>query len=226
MSQEVKDKISNSRKFYLKNNPEKHPWKRKDKFISAPCEYLKKYFNDNKISFIEEWQPLEDRFFSIDIAFPDIKFGLEINGNQHYNRDGTLKPYYQERHDLIEDTGWKLWEIHYSQCYNPDKILKAIELGEQPDYTQYIIENLKRKDKPKGKTRQEAADIRSAICDLKWEPYKEIILNCGIDFSKYGWVGKIAEILKIKPQKVCWWMRKYLPDFYKNNCYVRKFHSI
>ena len=62
--------------------------------------------------------------FSIDIAFPDIKFGIEVNGNQHYNSDGTLKPYYKERHDLIEKSGWILLELHYSSCYIDDILEK------------------------------------------------------------------------------------------------------
>ena len=53
-----------------------------------------------------------DNASNIDIAFPDIKLGIEINGNQHYNSDGTLKDYYQERHNLIEEAGWKLLEVH------------------------------------------------------------------------------------------------------------------
>ena len=98
-SEQTKKKISESRKKYLRDNKDKHPWKRKNKFISTPCENVKKYLDDNNINYISEWSPLEDRFYSIDIAFPDKKIGIEINGNQHYNKDGTLKDYYQKRYD-------------------------------------------------------------------------------------------------------------------------------
>lgn len=49
-----------------------------------------------------------------------------------------MKPYYQERHDLIESAGWTLLEIHYSSCYNSEFIEKLIDIKEQPDYTEYF----------------------------------------------------------------------------------------
>ena len=91
-------------KKWLKNNPNKHSWKTSKK-KSIPCEKFKNILKSNKISFVEEFTPLIDRMFSIDIAFPDKKIGIEINGNQHYSSDGQLKPYYKDRHDLIEKKG-------------------------------------------------------------------------------------------------------------------------
>jgi hypothetical protein len=92
---------------------------------------------------VEEFQPLVDRFFNIDISFPKDKIGIEINGNQHYDRNGNLKEYYQERHKLIEDDGWHLYEIHYSKVYDEeflknflDKLISSSL--EKIDYSCYI----------------------------------------------------------------------------------------
>ena len=126
-SESTKHKLSNITKEWLRSNPDKHPWKRKDKSISIPCEVLKEKMRDMNIQFVEELQPLDNRFFSIDIAFPEKKIGIEVNGNQHYNKDKTLKKYYQERHDLIEEKGWRIIELHYSECYN-DNILNNLGL--------------------------------------------------------------------------------------------------
>lgn len=128
ISDETRKKISKGRKKYLKENKDKHVWKRSDKFTSEPCEHLKKILKENDINFVGEYQPLEDRFFSIDIALKDKKVGVEINGNQHYNKDKTLKKYYRERHDLITADGWKLYEVHYSKCYNDQFVKKLITL--------------------------------------------------------------------------------------------------
>ena len=117
---ETKKKLSEIKLTYFKNNPDKHIWKKNDKFISKPCEYVKELLHKENISFVEEYQPLDDRMFSIDIAFPNDKIGIEINGNQHYNNDGSLKDYYSTRHQLIENEGWKLYEIHYSLVYKND----------------------------------------------------------------------------------------------------------
>jgi len=125
-SEESKALISEKRKAWLRDNPDCHPWRKSSKFKSEPCERLKKLLAESSISFVEELSPIEGRFFSIDIAFPEINLGIEVNGEQHYNRDGTLKKYYQERHDLIESKGWKLIELRYTECYNPDIVDKII----------------------------------------------------------------------------------------------------
>lgn len=87
---------------------------------SVPCDKFKEFLRNENFIFEEEFRPLKERQFCIDIAFPDEKIGIEINGNQHYSSIGCLAPYYQERHDLIESAGWKLYEIHYANCFNED----------------------------------------------------------------------------------------------------------
>lgn len=224
MTPEVRKKISESRKKWLKNNPEKHPWKKKNKHTSVPCENLKQYFRDNNISFIAEHQPLDDRYFSIDIAFPNEKIGIEVNGNQHYNRDKTLKKYYKDRNDLIESSGWKIHNIHYSHCFsdeNMEKILLHIKKNATLDYV-YEFEIKKKKDTRKYETWKDAGKAQSANWLKQQQKYIPVILNSGIDFSKFGWVGKAAKLINQKPQKVSGWMKRVMPDFYKEKCFRRK----
>ena len=76
--EETKKKMSDIKKLFYRENPDKHIWKTNNKLKSVPCEKFKGILNDNNISFTEEYQPLETRFFSIDIAFPEDKFGIEI----------------------------------------------------------------------------------------------------------------------------------------------------
>ncbi len=127
-SEKTKKLLSQKRKKYLLENPDKHPWKKNSKFTSEPCEFLKDKLTNMGIKFEEEYQPIKTRFFSLDIAFPDQKIGLEINGHQHYNKDGTLRSYYQERHDLIRKEGWNLIEIPYNQVYNEEIMRKIIQM--------------------------------------------------------------------------------------------------
>ena len=76
-------------KFY-KENPDKHIWKKHDKFKSVPCEKLKEWLKSKNINFIEEYSiPESKNNYSLDITFPDKKIGIEVNGNQHYNQDGS-----------------------------------------------------------------------------------------------------------------------------------------
>lgn len=139
-----KKELSEKRRVWLKNNPDKHVWRRHSKFKSVPCERLKQQLKDAGISFVEEFEPVDNRFFSIDISFPDKKLGIDVNGQQHYNSDGTLKEYYQNRHDLIVQQGWELIELHYSVVY-VDNIVNDLILKikqnyglKNQDYSQYI----------------------------------------------------------------------------------------
>lgn len=127
-TQETKNKIKAARINYLKNNPDKKSWQNKGK-TSIPCNIVKNLYLENNIKFIEEYQPLlhQNRFFSIDIAFPDKKIGIEINGRQHYDSNGNLTPYYQSRHDLIINEGWKLYEIPYQYAFNIERMLSLAD---------------------------------------------------------------------------------------------------
>lgn len=201
ISQETRDKISKARIKYLRENPDKHVWKRASKFRSEPCEQLKKYLTDKGLKFVEEWTPLEDRYFSIDIAFPDIKFGIEVNGNQHYNSDDTLKEYYQNRHDIITDAGWKLIELHYSSCFNEQLISGIISHWKQPDYSQYFEIKRLRAEKRKVNAAESRGVKAKRKTDEKMIPKIEQLLKSDIDFSRLGWVKNLQYFWESKSRK-------------------------
>jgi very-short-patch-repair endonuclease len=126
-TEESKRKLSESRKRWLKENPDRHPWRSHNKFKSKPCENVKNYFKKIGILFVEEFNPqIKNRNFSIDIALPDKKIAIEINGNQHYEKTGELKPYYKERELLLEKNGWTVYQIHYSACFKFEKWVNFI----------------------------------------------------------------------------------------------------
>lgn len=139
-SDETKQKISKGRKKYLNDNPDKHPWKMNNKFISKPCEIFKEKLKNKNIIFIEEYQPIKERYYSIDIAFPNKLVGIEINGNQHYNNDGTLKEYYLNRNNILIQNGWEIINIHYSVIYVNELINKIIEDIEKNSLNKYELE--------------------------------------------------------------------------------------
>ena len=86
--------------------------------IATSNPLFKTKLKDKNFNFVEEYTPLKDRFYSVDISFPSIRIGLEINGNQHYNSDGSLKKYYKQRKIDIENEGWKLYNIYYTKVYD------------------------------------------------------------------------------------------------------------
>ena len=62
--------------------------------------------------------------------------------------------------------------------------------------------------------------LRSFMKVSKYDPQINLVLNSGIDFSSFGWVNKVADILNIRYGHVSEWMKRYMPDFY-NKCYKR-----
>lgn len=149
-SEETKKKLSIAAKKWIKEYPEKFFLYKKDKRISKPCQEFKKVLKDMEIQFVEEFPPnVPGRNFSIDIAFPDKMIALEINGTFHYEKNGNLKPYYQERHDLIESLGWKVYEIPYYLCYKPEKVKEFVSIIQDSntkiefDYLNFNIEQIK-----------------------------------------------------------------------------------
>ena len=220
LSEETKKKISESRIKFLKENPEQHPWKRKEKFISEPCEKLKEMLRSENITFEEEYRISEKRMFSADIAFPDLKIIIEVNGNQHYDNKGNLKPYYIRREKFINSLGWEVINIHYLQVYkilnfvSLEKLKKSVKNYSIPKYfdakkkKEIRISKIKKCDK--NRKRQ---IIRNKI---------EKIENSDITFSKFGWVNKVSLILDIKPQRVNSWMKRNMSEFLEKNCFKRK----
>ena len=129
-TEETKQKISRIVSRFYKNNPEKHPWKNDDKFVSEPCEELKAKLDSENIDYEDEITLLDDRLFSADIVLRDRGLVVEVNGKQHYEKPtkapkrqtGTkqLKNYYSERHRLFEEKGWIVLELYYKEAYAGD----------------------------------------------------------------------------------------------------------
>lgn len=55
------------------------------------------------------------------------------------------------------------------------------------------------------------SNIDVSIETSRWK----IIQNCDIDFSKYGWVSKLAKLFGITPQATSRYIREHFPDFYR-----------
>jgi len=227
---ETKKIISEKRKTYLNNNKNKHNWSLYKNEESQPELLFKKNLMELNIGSVQYYIPPEnDRYYELDFAIPELKIAYEINGNQHYNKNGTLKEYYQERHDYFILNGWSLFEIHYLLCFNDIEIKKIINdslIGQNKD----IIENknieclnwtLERREKALKKKKDDKIKSKEKkLCKynvrlLKIEKRKKIILNSDIDFNKFGWVSEISNLLNMKSQKVGYWMKEHMPEIYE-----------
>lgn len=190
LTNEMKEKISNSRKKWLSEHKDQHVWKRNSKFLSIPCENLKQYLKDKGINFVEEYEPFNDINYCLDIAWPDEKIAIEVNGNQHYNKDGSLNKYYQKRHNLFVERGWKIFEIHYTKCYNIN-INDFNDILELPIYDKEYVGKYFSKKEIKKQIKEQENLIKQNLKQQEYNKRKQIIENLinnsGIDFTKSHW---------------------------------------
>lgn len=125
-SVETKRKLSEIRKRYLKENRNIHNWSLYRNKETQPEKLFRECLEELGIQYEQYYIPHENnRNFELDFAIVDKKLAFEINGNQHYNKDGTLKDYYKNRHDYFQNNGWSVVELHYTMCFDK-KILKNI----------------------------------------------------------------------------------------------------
>jgi hypothetical protein len=54
----------------------------------------------------------------------------------------------------------------------------------------------------------------------EFEKRRNIIMNCDIDFSKYGWKFKLAELMDSNPAAVTNWLANNMPKFYNEYCNI------
>lgn len=224
-----KKRISESRKLFLKNNKDKHPWKYHSKFKSVPCEHLKQKLKNKNYKFFEEQGIKElNKNYSVDILFPQLKFIIEVNGNQHYDRKGNLFPYYQQRHNEIENCGYKILELPYIYCYDDLFFQKLCNLLDgmlcsknDINFSEYVPykpndnskkhqRNLHREKLIKeGRVSKNGKVSERFHNEDDWIKWKEQILTSGIDLTKYGWVGKVVEKTKLTKRQVRETARKF-----------------
>jgi len=225
-TEESKKLISEGRKKWLLEHKDGHVWRRDSKFLSIPCENLKKYLKDKGINFVEEYEPFDDINYCLDIAFPDEKIAIEVNGNQHYNRDGSLSDYYLKRHNLFEERGWKIFEVHYTKCYNPqiedfEDILK-LPIYDKDYVGKYFSKKELKNKKQKIKKHSENLLHKSII--------ENLIKNSNIDFSKSGWSKQATEYLisrnELWNKGIFRCIRQYFPDFLKQDNVWKRSGSI
>lgn len=179
---------------------------------------------------ITQWYVPEnsEKFYEIDFALDKIKIGFEINGNQHYCKNGKLKVYYKNRQEYLEKLGWKIINIHYLKCFHEEELKSIIlsSISGDCQFSQNNISNIlrhkdiirKRKIKEKQQKKQQQILLRKKEINEKIQ----LVLNSNIDFSKFGWVDKVATLISILPQKTSSWFKSNMADFYKNNCFKRQ----
>jgi very-short-patch-repair endonuclease len=231
-TEESKNKISEGLKKAHQDN--RHPgWlnsNRKNK------SYPEKLFLDvsSKLGLFEKYDIIDQfpfhRYF-FDFAIIDCKVDVEIDGSQHYRTNEAIK-YDKLRDEFTNSKGWKVYRISAKELkLDPIKeISMLIEfLDSKLTHRVYSREDLKeffnKKYKRLHGTTKDYMEAKKKSWENKNKKYIEQILNSNIDFSKFGWVSKVSEIINQKPQKVNSWMKRIMPEFYEERCFKKKINK-
>jgi very-short-patch-repair endonuclease len=224
-TEETKEILKQKRLEYMKNNPENTAWRLGNK-PSYPEQTFINILKEKGL--LEKFNIIREKCFYpyyADFAFENVKVVVEIDGSQHKNS------YYQERdkkkEELIISKGWRIYRVSADKIKdNPyiiiDELLKFIGDVKTFSKTSEIITGKQKKDIELQKQKILLNIEKEKIKRQNIQNKIDLILNSNIDFSKYGWVQKVSEILKISPQKVSQWMKRNMLEFYNTKCFKRK----
>jgi len=150
-SEETKKRMSIKRKEYIANNAGKHNWKLFKRMETKPEKVFREILEKiSGLTFFQEYIPKNSkRGFMIDFACTNLNIGFEINGNQHYKSDGTLKQYYIDRENYFNTLGWRLVQIHYSNVFKPEIQNLILESLDNPVIGTEKIQSITKFARPK-----------------------------------------------------------------------------
>lgn len=175
-TQETKDKISKIRKEYLKNNPDKVPYKLNHSHKeSYPEKYFTDVFDNNNIKYIKEYYT---NGYYIDFVVGD-KVGIEIDGEQHYLDERIVK-HDLIRYDKLNTENWKIIRIRWSEYQKMSYDMKKNYIT---DLIKFIDDNeilpimYKTSNKPKHKNLcicNEYKDHNAKLCIICYKASKQV----------------------------------------------------
>lgn len=171
---------------------------------------------------IEYGLPVSKYF--LDFAILEHKIDIEIDGVQHIRNENNIE--HDKTRDLfLLNEGWKVYRISVKELLDENVIDNLIKfIKDNSTYRKYNpLEVLERYSPRKSKygSRNDYNTAKKLQHDNRVKPIIDKLLKSNISFNKYGWVGKASDIIGITPQKVKKWMERYMPDFYKEQCYKR-----
>lgn len=134
-TEEEKRKISESRKKYLLEHPEKVPYvlNHHSKGDSYPEKYFKEVFNNAEINYNQNYY---SNGYFLDFAWPNIKIYIEIDGEQHYV-DHRIVEHDKIRTQRLHDLGWRLLtRIRWSE-------FQRLEQSEKENLVYRLLQTIK-----------------------------------------------------------------------------------
>lgn len=226
-STETKQKLSESMK--LAHAEHRHPgWSsinvKKERSYPEQIllKLLIKYDICSKYTIIEQF-PISR--YLLDFALIDYKIDIEIDGQFHIIDTKCIEKDIYRDAFLIKN-GWKIFRISWKELKNDasnimNELINFINDTSLTERRYEISKIILEYKKPISRSRDEYTNDRNIEYETKNKPLIDLVVYSNIDFSKFGWVNKVSELIKIKPQKVNKWMKRFLPELYNSKCFKR-----
>lgn len=135
-SEETKKKISEVRKKYILENPDKAPYRLNH---SSKESYPEKYFSDlfdkENIS-VEKYYQIG--LYELDFCIPEKKIDIEIDGSQHYY-DLKIVESDLRRTKFLEENGWDVIRVKWSDYKKLDFLSKNIYISDLIKYINNLV---------------------------------------------------------------------------------------
>lgn len=213
-SEEVRKRLSESRKKYL------HSLNGKALYFRSKETFWEKYFRENileKEKLFEKYkiiQEYRESPYQLDFAIfgNDCKIDLEIDGWQHFTEANII--YDDLRNKKLESNGWIIYRV---SC----KDLKRNFEVEKEKFLNFLNGEKFEKFDQIDYANRKILKYKEIILEKNLEKRKKI-LSSNIDFSKYGWVSKVSNLIGVRHQEIKKWMKKNMSDFYEKNCFKKR----
>ena len=136
LSDETKKKISESRKKYLKENPDKVPYllnhSRKE---SYPEKYFTNIFDKNNLKYDKSYRI---GLYELDFSITNKKIDIEIDGDQHY-LDKKIVESDKRRNKFLKNKGWDIIRIKWSEYQKMDKDQRKVYINNLLSYINGLV---------------------------------------------------------------------------------------
>lgn len=230
MSDEIKTKISISRKKYLASHPEDIRYLKYhySKGRSYPEQYFYDWLIKEKIEFQEQ---IHVSHYTLDFLIGNIDF--EIDGIQHYN-DKKIFEHDKKRNIFMLNHGLHVLRLNWSEYskLNHEERVKALSklsnlIKNKNDYRDnYFIFITHPNDVPKIQIKQkkdpnEISEYQKRQAKII-QNRKIIIETSNLDYNSMGWLSQLSRLLQLSHTQTKRFMLKYFPDLYYKSWHKKK----
>jgi len=155
-SEETKKKLSEIRKKYLAENPDKVPYKlNHSSKESYPEKYFTEVFENEEIDVVKSFRI---GLYELDFCIPDKKIDIEIDGSQHYC-DKKIVESDKRRNEFLENDGWDIIRINWSHYKRLDLESKREYILNLKSYINGLIST-----KPTFEVKSKNKKIKKYLC--------------------------------------------------------------